>query len=482
MTKEFEKLESTLGECGVLGKHFVPQQLFCKERSLLPQFLSTLGQQAVVFVDGVSKKCEGATEIDSVFREALCASGISFDWINTSEVLNVLPPNLQASCSHIATLREITRAHSAKTFVVLGSGTLTDLVKYALHEEQIYSKLVSIPTAISVTAYTSQFSILDWHGAKRTKLSRCPDTVIWVHPFVANAPHAMSKAGYGDLLAPFLAYGDWALAHALGFAPSYSDLAMRLLKPFLESIKKCSRNVGENLLDLKTTEILCASLGMAGIGMSAAGETAPFSGCEHAISHGLDFLRTVSHRPHVLHGEQVALACLASAALFDWFLATPKPDVRKWRTDTLEEYLEILRSQFEAAPYWGESEFTFTPQERRKKQQEIEDTLKKAELEFHSDYSKKATLWRAQISMRKALAENWESLQHTIATLTMRSSDLEKLMREACLPLSPEDTNPRTTPMEYRWAVRFAPFVRNRLSIADLAFWMGEDPAILAGL
>jgi glycerol dehydrogenase-like iron-containing ADH family enzyme len=216
--------------------------------------------------------------------------------------------------------------------------------------------------------------------------------------------------------------------------------------------------------------------------MSSAGETAPFSGCEHAISHGLDFLRTASHRPHVLHGEQVALSSLASSCLFDWFLETPQPDTRKWRTNTPDEFVTVLTTQFNQAPFWGEQEFSISFQESQKVRQEFLATIECAKLEFIADYKKKAAAWESLLPQRRNLAHNWKDVQKTIRDLTLRNSQVEDLLRKSRLPLCPEETSPRTTSSEFRWATRFAPFVRSRVSIADMVFWMGEDPALIAGL
>ncbi len=485
----FEKLDAIIEREGFVRTPFVPKQPYCCNENETIIALNTLfsehlkcAKSALVFVDGVEKLASHKKTIDAVFREITSATGIETHWHNISSLLNVQPENLHASHKHVSKIREVLRNSQCGVAITLGSGTLTDLVKHALYEENSDKKLVSVPTAISVTAYTSAFSVLDWNGAKRTKPSRNVNAVLWVEPFVANAPHRMTQAGYGDLLAPFWAYGDWALANAFGLAPNYNIQSFRLLEPFFDGIKQCAHTVGTGTFNSETMECLCASLGMAGIGMSAAGETAPFSGCEHAVSHGLDFLRTTSGRTYVLHGEQVALASLTSAALFDWFLNTPRPDIRKWRTETPDEMINVLNVTFDAAPFWGEQEFLLSQIERNQKLAAIEPALSAARAEFIADYRKKAEIWHNLAGKRQQIAQQWYEIQNTVRNLTMRGDVLEALLKNARLPLSPEETFPKTTPMELRWAARFSPFVRSRASIADVVFWMGEDPVIISGL
>ena len=58
-------------------------------------------------------------------------------------------------------------------------------------------------------------------------------------------------------------------------------------------------------------ELLAKGLLLSGLAMAAAGTSRPCSGAEHLISHSLDAM--LGDRA-ALHGEQVALGCLVSAA------------------------------------------------------------------------------------------------------------------------------------------------------------------------
>lgn len=482
MTSWFEYAQNILNQYHVTQKTACPRQFCFSEPRNILNVLPPTSRAALVFTDGVPKKAMETFSVDNHFLKILNEASYTSQWVDVSKFVGAPHGSLSASHQYVEPLRNLIHNSSAELVFVLGSGTITDLIKHAMHEDNSGKILVSVPTAISVTAYTSTFAVLDFNGAKRTKTSRCPNFVLWISSYVSNAPHRMTQAGFGDLLAPFLAYGDWALANALEMAPTYSDASFHLLKPFFNGIQNSAQAVGQNSLSPDIIECLCAALGIAGIGMSLAGETAPFSGGEHAVSHGLDFLRTISGRRHVLHGEQVALACVPVATIFDWFLQTPKPDVRKWRTETPLQHAEILKRTFASAPIWGESLFSMTNLEFSNRCEQIEYALFVAQKEFSEDYLKKAEKWASLHPFRKTLANQWPDIQKIVRSLVLSEREIEFLLKLANLPLSPENTEPRTSPMELRWALRFAPFVRSRTSVLDLAFWMGEDPAIIAGI
>jgi glycerol-1-phosphate dehydrogenase [NAD(P)+] len=246
-----------------------------------------------VFVDGVDKKCsEGPTgQIDREFRALLSETGIPCHWTDLSADPSLPPHDIHASHACLERIRGVVREGAEDAAVVLGSGSITDLVKHALQMENITVPFVSIPTALTVTAFTSAFAVIDFHGAKRTLQSRPVSAAFWVRPFLECAPPGMSRAGFGDLLARFVAYGDWLLGYRIGVMERYDESAFRLMEPFAGGIREVADGFAGDALPQETTACTAAALAMAGISMSTAGETTPLSGFEHVISHGLDFLR-----------------------------------------------------------------------------------------------------------------------------------------------------------------------------------------------
>jgi hypothetical protein len=73
----------------------------------------------------------------------------------------------------------------------------------------------------------------------------------------------------------------------------------------------------------------------------------------------------------------------------------------------------------------------------------------------------------------------WGDIRLELARLTMRAGELEPLLRKSGLPCRPGETDPSTTEEEFRWAVAFSPFVRVRMNLSDLLFWMDREDLVV---
>lgn len=427
-----------------------------------------------IFVDGVPKKCsEGeAAELNEEFRSLLAQAGIPYRWTDLSADLAVSPRDIHASHDCLEQIRGVVRDGNEDAAVVLGSGSITDLVKHALHLEQKSVLFVSIPTALTVTAFTSAFAIIDFHGAKRTLLSRPVSAAFWVRPFLECAPPGMSRAGYGDLLARFVAYGDWLLGHRLGVMDRYDESAFRLMEPFAGGIRAAAAGFTSYPLPQEATACTAAALAMAGISMSTAGETTPLSGFEHVISHALDFLRLTAGRDLVFHGEQVALGSLVSARAIDRLLGIENLRSVVWRNENVEQSLRVLQERMSEAPFLRSAGSSFANRYREK--------IDAALAEFSAEYRKKSERWCNVRPRIGSFVDAWGEIRPDLARVTLRAEELEPLLKKSGLPCRPGETNPPTTAEEFRWAMAFSPFVRSRMNLSDMLFWMRrEDLAVL---
>jgi len=421
-----------------------------------------------VFVDGVVKKCSAGptAQIDGEFRALLSEARIPFCWTDLSAELAIPPGELHASHECLEQIRSVVREAKEDAAVVLGSGSITDLVKHALHLDGRPIPFVSIPTALTVTAFTSAFAIIDFHGAKRTLQSRPVSAAFWVRPFLECAPAGMSRAGYGDLLARFVAYGDWFLGHRLGVMERYDESAFRLMEPFAGGIRTAAGGFAGYPLPQDATACTAAALAMAGISMSTAGETTPLSGFEHVISHALDFLRLTAGRDLVFHGEQVALGSLVSARTIDRLLAMATLKNVAWRDEDIEKSLRVLEERMAAAPLPRGGD-------------PYREKMGAALSEFSVEYRKKSERWAAARPRIATFVDSWGDIRLELARLTMRAGEMEPLLKKSGLPCRPGETDPPTADEEFRWAVAFSPFVRVRMNLSDLLFWMGRENLVV---
>ncbi len=453
----------------------VPVQHYAETLGELREALSRWHRESLpaggtirIYVDGAAKRCTGAAgaDIDGEFRALLGSAGIPYRWTDLSEALSRPPGDLHASHDFLERIQMVVRDGRDDAAVVLGSGSITDLVKHALKMENVQVPFVSIPTALTVTAFTSAFAVIDFHGAKRTLQSRPVSAAFWVRPFLECAPPRMSRAGYGDLLARFVAYGDWFLGYRLGVMDRYDESAFRLMEPFAEGIRAAAAGFQSEPLPPEATACTAAALAMAGISMSTAGETTPLSGFEHVISHGLDFLRLTAGRELVFHGEQVALGSLVSARTIDRLLAVEDLRGAGWRDGDAAAALQVLEDRLLAAPLPGGADA-------------FREKMKAALSEFTGEYQKKSGRWAVARERIETFADDWGDLRRELERLTLRAAELEPLLKKSRLPCRPEETNPYTSEQELRWAVAFSPFVRSRMNLSDLLFWMGREDLVV---
>jgi glycerol-1-phosphate dehydrogenase [NAD(P)+] len=206
-----------------------------------------------------------------------------------------LPTDLHATEDAAAQVLVRLRAKAYAGLVAVGSGTLTDIVRYAAHSDG--RDFVSVPTAASMDGYSSSVAALERDGVKLTLPARAP-TAIFADPRIAAAaPIELTRAGIGDLLAKTTARVDWLAAHLL-----YGE-DWRELEP-LPELDVAALLAG----DVEAVAGLLRALIESGLVMAAVGNSRPASGCEHQASHFWDLLAGRGLRPRALHGLQVGYA------------------------------------------------------------------------------------------------------------------------------------------------------------------------------
>jgi glycerol-1-phosphate dehydrogenase [NAD(P)+] len=208
---------------------------------------------------------------------------------------------------------------SYSVVVSVGAGSITDVAKYArtLAERNTGRQIrfVCFPTAASVTAFTSAIAVLMLDGCKRNFMSQLPDTLVCDLQTIADAPPIMTQAGFADVLARSVAYGDWFLASELGMDEKFSLVPHQLLAPAESAMIEEAAKLATG--DIEAVRALTEALLLAGMCMSVINHTAPISGWEHAISHYLDMTAERDERNMALHGAQVSVGTLIAARAYE---------------------------------------------------------------------------------------------------------------------------------------------------------------------
>ena len=173
----------------------------------------------------------------------------------------------------------------AALLVTVGSGTIADIGKYTSAQLDGLPHVV-VQTAASVNGFADDQSVLVVDGVKRTTPTRWPDRLVIDTDVVGLAPPVMNQAGLGDLLATYTAPADWLLARFVGQDDSFSPAVVTLARDHVDAAVDAAEGIAAG--DPAAIELLAAALTLSGISMGVAGRTAPGSGMEHTVSHLLE--------------------------------------------------------------------------------------------------------------------------------------------------------------------------------------------------
>ena len=199
-----------------------------------------------------------------------------------------------------------------RLFVAVGSGTITDIVRFAAHRTG--RDFISVPTAASVDAYGSVVAPLVIGGVKRTVGAAAPLAIFADTEVLAAAPRPMTSAGFGDMLCKYSAVADWRLG-ALLWGESYDEAIARRALAAAASCVEAVESIGQARPE--GLAVLMAALVESGLCMAEAGNSRPASGAEHQYSHFWEMRLLAEGRPPILHGLKVGVGTLVAAGLWE---------------------------------------------------------------------------------------------------------------------------------------------------------------------
>ncbi|MGA2821420.1 MAG: iron-containing alcohol dehydrogenase [Anaerolineales bacterium] len=345
---------------------------------------------------------------------------------------------------------------SGAALLAIGSGTITDIAKHAafLAGQETGSRIrfAVLPTANSVSAYTSNMAPTFVHTLKRTLPSRYPDAVICDLKTLRDAPHEMTVAGAGDLLAMFVSVPDWYLACRLGLDSGYSELPRLLLGSLDTILLEQAEGIGSPTLEAMA--ILAKLVILGGLAMSLSHATTPMSGFEHEMSHLLDLQAKVAGRPLAVHGTQVGLTAVIGAASYGHFLGELEP------AEVEVERCYPAPPQVQAKILEGFAKL---------------DPTGKVGGEFWSGYRVKLEAWHAHRAEFVSVLKEWPQMRREIQSRTCRPELLVRILRAIGAPLDFRQLTPPVDEPEVRFAFENAPFMRRRMTIADLLVFLSWD-------
>ncbi|HLI60963.1 MAG TPA: iron-containing alcohol dehydrogenase [Solirubrobacteraceae bacterium] len=331
----------------------------------------------------------------------------------------------------------------AALLVTVGSGTLTDIGKHTSHRLGGLPHIV-VQTAASVNGFADDQSVLVIEGVKRTTPSRWPDRLIIDTGVIAHAPVAMNRAGLGDLLATYTAPADWLLARFMGQDDSFSAAVVALARDRVDAVLEHAAGIGRG--DRPALKALAAALTLSGISMGAAGRTAPGSGMEHTCSH---LIEMTERGAGALHGAQVGVLSVFAACLW-----------RRVRDAIAHGALSRLRfpDHAEMRARVGAAFASADPSGGMA-------------AECWRDYRRKLERHHGLADRVEELVADWPRLDAGVERLLGAPERLSGALAAAGAPTRLGELG--IEPERARWALANCHLMRDRFTIADLAFLLG---------
>lgn len=285
-----------LCECG--REHWIPiQTIEIGEDALdhLEQFLASHQFQSILILD------DAVT--GSLLGDRVKAALSNHPGLSVSDLQFPAAEHLHADQEAILAATSAIALHRPDVVIAVGSGTLTDIARYASFSAEL--PFVVVATAPSVDGYASTVAALQFNGVKLTKPAQAPLAIFALPSVLAEAPFVMLQSGFGDLVGKLTALMDWKLARFF-YAEDWCQASYELVANALTDVVDAAEQLALRDQDAVTT--LFEGLVKSGIAMAMMGNSRPASGSEHHLSHYWDFVTYLGHRPYVAHGIQVGYA------------------------------------------------------------------------------------------------------------------------------------------------------------------------------
>jgi len=230
-------------------------------------------------------------------------------------------------------------------FLAVGSGTISDLVKWIATspgkwracDAQLPYAMVA--TAASMNGYASNNIAPSIRGVKRVLNGTVPRVIVADSSVIRQAPGELTAAGFGDVLAKPVSMTDWKLNQLL-FGEYYCPVCAQLIRELEPAYMAHPEAIRAQ--EPPAIEALFQALIYSGISMTMAGTSFPASGGEHMISHVLDMTSAVHGVPHDYHGRQVGLGTIFACALYERVLALDAPRFQLHTEPTDAAYWQAL--------------------------------------------------------------------------------------------------------------------------------------------
>lgn len=325
----------------------------------------------------------------------------------------------------------------ADVFVAVGSGTVTDIVRFA--SRSLGRPFISVPTAPSVDAYTSPTSPLVVADLKQSFPGQVPLAVFAHLHTLCAAPAEMISAGFGDMLAKYTALADWKLGSLLWDEPFDEAIAGRARHALQRCIQSAASIAAREPAGI---QVLMECQLESGLNMARAGSSRPASGAEHHLAHYWELKMLWEDRPPLLHGTKVGFATLLVADQYARLRQRSVASIRKLTNNTPLPNNGIDMRKINQ--YFSRSVDRIAAEQKRFLQLDAER-------------------WN---ELRIRMVDCWEEIL-AIARAVPEREEIEKTLQILQAPVKPAEL--RLTSVDVNAGLAAAHYLRDRMTVLKLA-------------
>lgn len=368
-------------------------------------------------------------------EDALNATGLAVTHVTLSG-----QPWVAADESSIAEVLRVLNGREL-ALIAVGSGTVTDITRFVAFQTRL--PFYSIPTAPSVDAYTSYTAAITIRSVKYSFPTKTAEGVYASLPVLCAAPQRMIASGFGDMVAKYTALADWKLAHLL-VDETLDDTAVRQAE---EALQSCAPQA-EAIRAARPSGIaaLSESLFKSGRCMVRVHSSRPAAGAEHSLAHFWEIQHQLNHKAESLHGEKTGTASVIIAGLYEKLrqLTRPGAQNRLDRFGWSGPAAEMARIQAAYGPVAGQ--------------------VIANQASFLGSFGQKIDL------VRERLLSRWDEVQ-AIAAQVPAADQIRDLLQSAGSSWQPGKIH--VSQDEVHHAIRYAMYVRDRMTILELSHMLG---------
>lgn len=323
----------------------------------------------------------------------------------------------------------ISAAEGLDGILSVGTGSLNDICRYAAFlsgQAGKTKKFAIFATAPSMDGFASGSAPITEDGFKTTYTAVQPDILIADTAVLAAAPSELKSAGFGDMIAKYIALADWRIS-ALLTGEYYCENIADLTREALRHITSLSDKVTQH--DEETAAAIMESLVFTGVAMQLAGCVRPASGAEHMISHFWEMKKLEAGEMSDFHGKKVGVATLYLCRLYHALAELKEIEARRDEID-----FDDLRRVF-GDNFYGSVEKINTPSVT------------------------------AEVTP-ESLAQNWESIRRIIREEVPSPDTMLRMMHNAGAAATPEEI--AVSPSLARDGYRYHAYLRHRITLSRL--------------